>query len=112
MRVAPDRFGKLPGFLVTDVTWRCTNQSRNCVFLHVFAHVDANHRILVVEQKLRQRTRQFSFSDTGGPEKNKRADRAIRILQSSAGATNSVRDRLDRGVLSDNALMQMFFEPQ
>ena len=40
------------------------------MFFHVFRHVDANHVVLVVEQKFRESTRQFGFSDAGWTEKD------------------------------------------
>ena len=71
IRLAPNGFGELPAFFVTDVSGRRADQARDRVFLHVFAHVDADHGVLVVEQKFRQRARQFGFPDAGRPEKNK-----------------------------------------
>jgi hypothetical protein len=67
---APHGFGKLAAFLVADVTrWR-TDQARHRVFLHVFAHVDADHGVLVIEQKFRERAGQFRFANASGSEKN------------------------------------------
>jgi hypothetical protein len=40
------------------------------VFLHVFAHVDTDHGVLVIEQEFRQRAGQFRFADTSRSEKN------------------------------------------
>src|SRR2546430_17703398 len=93
---APDGFGKLAAFLVTDVTRRRADQSRDGVFLHVLAHVDPDHGVLVVEQKFRERSRQFGFADAGRSEKNKRAERTTWVLQTGASAADCVRNRFDR----------------
>ena len=82
------------------------------MLLHVFAHVDSDHGLLVVEQKLRQRPRQFRFADARRPEKNEGTDRAVLVLQPRARSANRIRHRFDRGVLADDALVQMFLEPQ
>ena len=105
IRPAPNRFGQLPAFFVADITRRRADQSRDRVLLHVFAHVDPDHGVLVVEQKFGERTRQFRFADAGRAEKNKRADRAIFILQTGAGATDGVRHGDDRFVLTNHALV-------
>src|SRR5256886_9482384 len=107
---APDGFGKLAAFLITDVTRRRADQSRDGVFLHILAHVDPDHGVLVVEQKFRERARQLGFADTGRAEKNERTNWAIRVLQTGAGATDGVGNGFDRFVLTDDALMQMFLE--
>ena len=101
---------KLAAFLVTDVSRRRADQSRDGVFLHVFAHVDPDHGVLVVEQKFRERAGQLRFADASWSEKNERAERAIRILQTGAGAAHGVRNGFDRFVLADDALMQMLFQ--
>jgi len=49
VRFAAHRFAKLPAFLVTDVARRRADESRNRVLLHIFAHVDPDHGLLVVE---------------------------------------------------------------
>src|SRR5207248_389944 len=62
---------KLSAFFVADVTRRRADQSRHGVSLHVFAHVDADHRVLVIEQKFRERARELSLTDPGWPQKNR-----------------------------------------
>jgi len=80
VRPAPDRFGKLTAFLVTNISRRRTDQSRHGVFLHVLTHVDPDHRVLVIEQKFGERAGQFRFADTGGSEKNEGTKRTIWVL--------------------------------
>ena len=106
---APHRFGELTGLVVADVARRRTDQARHGVLLLVLGHVDADHRLLVVEQELGQRACQLGLADAGRTQEEEAAERPIRILQSGAGAPNRVRHRLDRFVLADDALVQPLF---
>src|SRR5262245_10185990 len=104
IRAPAHRFGELTTLLVPDVSWRRTDEARDGVLLHVRGRVDAHHRVLVVEQEFGERTCRLGFSDTRRTEEDERADRPIRILQTSARASNGVRHSLDRLELTDDAL--------
>src|SRR6266480_3275296 len=60
VRMTPDLLGELPALLVSNVARGCADEPRHAVFLHVFAHVDADHQLLIVEEELRERSRSFS----------------------------------------------------
>ena len=66
-RVRPpaDGFGELAGLLVADVSRRRADQPRDRVLLLVLRHVDADHRLLVVEQELGERAGQLGLADAG-----------------------------------------------
>ena len=72
----PHRLGELPALLVADVAGRRADQARDRVLLAVLAHVDADHRPLVVEQELGQRLGQLGLADAGRPEEQERPGRA------------------------------------
>ena len=99
-------FGQLAAFLVADVAGRRADQPRDRVPLLVLRHVEPDHRALVVEHELGQRPRQLGLADAGRAEEDERADRTVRVLQAGARPAQSVRDRLDRLVLADHALVQ------
>ena len=65
VRPPPDGLGQLPGLLVADVSGRRADQPRHGVLLLVLRHVDADHRVLVVEQELGERPRQLGLADAG-----------------------------------------------
>ena len=46
---AAHRFTQLAPFFIADIARRSADEPRDGVFLHVFAHVDADHGILVIE---------------------------------------------------------------
>ena len=101
-------FAELPAFLVSDVAGRRADEPRDGVFLHVFAHVDADHRGLVVEEKFREGARQLGLPHAGRPEENEGADGAVGVLESAAGAAHGVRDGGDGLGLADDAVLEAF----
>ena len=70
VRLAPDGLAELSTLLVADVARRRADEPRNGVFLHVLAHVDADHRRFVVEQKLGQCAGELGLADAGWPHEN------------------------------------------
>ena len=112
VRAAADGFGEHAPFFVTDVARRGADQAADGVLFHELAHVEADHGVLVVEQHFGQGLAEFGFADAGGAEENERADRAIGILQAAAAAADGVGHGGDGFVLTDDALVQPFFEHQ
>ena len=65
VRPPPHRFGERAALLVADIARRRADQPRDRVLLHVFRHVDADQRVLVVEQECGQRLGQLGLADAG-----------------------------------------------
>ena len=93
VRPPAHRFGELSGLLVADVSGRRADHPRHRVLLLVLRHVDAHHRLLVVEQELGERARQLRLADAGRAEEQEAAERPVRILQAGARAADRVRRR-------------------
>ena len=72
--LAPHGLGELAALLVADVARRRADQARHGVLFHVLAHVDADHVLLGVEQRLGQRLGQLGLADAGGAEEDEGAD--------------------------------------
>src|SRR5829696_3259138 len=106
VRPAPDGLGELAALVVADVARRRTDQARDAVLLHVLRHVDADHRVLRVEEELGQRTGELGLADARRAQEEERADRAVGVLQAGARATDRVGHRADRLVLADDAVVQ------
>ena len=77
------------------------------MLLHVLGHVDAHHRVLVAEQELGERAGQLGLADARRAEEHERARGPLRVLQSGARAADRLGDDLDRGVLADDALVEL-----
>ena len=99
-------------FLVTDVAGRRADQPRHRMLLHVLRHVDANERVLVVEQELGQGLGQLGLADPRGPQEHERANGPVRVLQARARPTNGSRDRLDGFGLPDHAFLDLLLHAQ
>ena len=96
VRPPPNGFRELTALLESDVARRRADETRDGVLLHVLRHVDAHHRVLVVEQELGQRARGLRLSHAGRPEEDERPDRPVRILKSRARAPHGVGHRFAR----------------
>ena len=84
VRTATHGLGELAAFFVAHVTRRRADEPRHGMLLHVLRHVDAHHRVFVVEQEFSERLGGLRLAHTGRPQKNKGADRTIGILQPGA----------------------------
>ena len=103
VRPAADGLGQLPALLESDITGRRADEPRHRVSLHVLAHVDPHHRLLVVEQEAGEGAGRLRLADARGPEKNERTDWTIGVLKPRARTTNGVRHRVDRYRLTNDA---------
>ena len=62
---SPDRFRERAALVIADVPRRRADQTRDRVLLHVFGHIQPNHRGLVIEQILGQRLGKLGLADAG-----------------------------------------------
>src|SRR5690606_23344566 len=82
-------------------------QPRDGVLLHVLAHVDSYHRVLVVEHELGERPRELRLSDARRPEEEERSYRPVRVRQPRTRPPESVRHCGDCVFLPDDAEMEV-----
>ena len=83
---AADGLGQLAAFVVADVARRRADQARDGVLLHVLAHVDADHGVLVVEEEFGEGARGFGLADAGGAEEDEAADGLLGIAEAGAAS--------------------------
>ena len=107
---APHRFGELAAFLVAHIARRRSDQAADGVLLHVFAHVDAHHRLLAVKQLGGQGFGKLGLAHTGGAQEQEGGNRPIRIGQPRPGALDGIGHRCDRLLLTNHPRMQFVFE--
>jgi hypothetical protein len=74
--------------------------------LHELAHVEARHRLLVVEEELGERLGELGLAHAARPEKEEAADRACPgSLQAHTPTTDGLRDERLHGLfLANDAL--------
>ena len=109
---APHCFGQHTAFVIADIARRGTDQTGHRVFLHELGHVDAHHRVVVVEQEIRHGLGQLGLTHAGRAEEQERAQRAAFVIQARTRTTHGVGNGGDGGILTDHAGVQIIFHPQ
>ena len=112
IEAATDRFSQHTTFIITDIPRRCANKSRDRVLLHEFTHVDADHRLIIVEQEFRQSLGQLGLAHARWAQEQEAAKRAVRILQAGTRTSHSFGHSLDGLFLPDHALAEQLFHLQ
>ena len=79
---------------------------------HVFAHVEAHHRVLIRKERFRQCAGKLRLSHARWAKENVGADRPAGILQPGAGAADGAGNGGNSLVLPDDAPVQRFFQVQ
>ena len=110
VRAPTHRLSQLTSLFVADIARGRTDESRDGELLAVLAHVDADEGLLVVEQVLGERLREFGFPDAGRAEKHEGAGWLARITDAGARATHRLGDCLHGILLADEALSELRFE--
>ena len=104
--LAAHGLGELTAFLIADVSWRRTDEAGHRELLHVFAHVEADHVVLSIEQRFGKGLAQFGLAHAGGAEEDEGAQGAMRVGQTGTGPQHGVGHGLHGLVLTDHALME------
>ena len=106
VRPAADGLGELAALVVANVARGRADQAGHGVLLHVLGHVEAHHRVLVVEEELGKGSRELGLADAGRAHEEERPDRPAGVAEAGAGAAHGVRHQEQRLVLADHALAQ------
>ena len=80
------------------------------MLLHIFRHIDADHRLLAAKHHLGEYLGQLRLADAGRTKEQEGTDRARRVLQTNSSALDRLRHRRDRLILSDHTLMQRLLQ--
>ena len=102
-------FGERPSFFITDVPGGGSDQPRDRVSFHVFAHVNADHGLLVVEQKFRECFGCLGFAYARRTQEQERPHGTMAFFQTDSGASDRVCDHLERALLADDAPAESLF---
>ena len=84
VRATANRLGELTALLVADVPGRCADEAAHRVLVVELAHVEAQHRALVVEEELGERARELGLAYAGRAEEEEAADRAVLVTEPRA----------------------------
>ena len=79
-----DGLGEYAAFFIANIARRSADQPRHSMLLHEFRHVDADHRVRVIEQEFSERLGQLRLTDAGRPKKQEGTEWAVRVLQAGA----------------------------
>ena len=74
---APNSFRQRAAFLIADIAGRGTDQPRDRVLLHIFGHIDADHRGFIIEHIRGKRFGEFGFANPRRPQKHERTNWTI-----------------------------------
>ena len=107
-----DRLGQLAALFISDVARRRADQSRDGILFHILGHIDSDHVLLIVEQRLCESLCKLRLADAGGSEEQERADRPRRVLDARLRAHNCLADLGHSLILSDHSLVKLRIEMQ
>ena len=107
---SPHGLRQLAALVVAHISGRRSDEPGHGVLLHVLAHVDADHIVLIVEQRLRQGLGQLRLAHAGGAQEQEGADGLGGILDARLGAENGLRHLLHALVLADHPLVEQFVQ--
>ena len=105
-------FCQLTAFLITDITRRCTRQTRHIEFFHILRHIKPDERVLIAKQKFGQNLCQLGFSHTGWAEKEKAPNRSFHIFQTRAGPADRLGKHFDGFFLPYHFTSQLLLHVQ
>src|SRR5262245_19788478 len=109
IRTSANALGEISAFVITDISRRSSDQSGNGMLLHVFGHIDTDHRALVIEKKLGESSCSLGLSNTCRSEEHEHTDGAVAILETCAITACGIRDSLQRQVLADDPSTEKVF---
>ncbi len=112
IRSAANGFGQLTAFLIADIARRRSNQSGYRVLLHIFAHINADHVVFVIEQSFCQSFCQLGFTHTGRTQEEEGTDWTVRVGDACPRTQDCFTDQAHRFVLSHHVLVQDVFHVQ
>src|SRR5829696_344472 len=108
----PHLLRELSSLFVADVAWRRADEAAHRVALLELGHVYPDHGVLLAEEVLGESTGELGLADSCRTEEYKAADGALGVLYASPGAPDGLGHRPDRGLLSDDPLVQHALQAQ
>ena len=110
IRFSPHLLRQLSALVVTDVARRRADQPRDRVLFHIFAHIDADHRLLAAEDRLGERAAQLRLAHARRSQEQERAHGPLWVLHACPPPPHRAGDRAHSLVLPHDALVQRVLE--
>ena len=107
VRVATHLFSQLASFFVTNISWRGADQFSNGMFLHVFAHIKANHTVCRTEEFDSQLFGQLCLPDASRSNKEEATDWTVGRSKSYPITTDSLSNFFNSLILADYMSLQI-----
>ena len=110
MRGSTNSVRELTAIIKTDIARGRTDQPRYGMPLHVFAHVESDHRLRVAEVRLGQRLGDEGLADARRPGEDETRDRFLGRAHADSRPTNRSRYRRHGTILAYQILMELLLE--
>ena len=65
IRFTPYSFCQLATFFISDISGRCSDESGHGELLHVLTHINSDHVVLIIKERLCQRLGKLCLTNTG-----------------------------------------------
>src|SRR5699024_5877422 len=103
---AANCFGQLTAFLITNISWRRSDQTGDGVLLHILTHIDTDHVVFIIKQGLCKGLCKLMLTNTGRTQEEEGTNCTVRVGDTSSGTKDCFADKADCLILSHNVLMQ------
>ena len=110
IRLPSNSLCQLSSLLITNISWRRTNQSGYRMLLHIFWHINSNQSILIIKQSICKRFCKLSLSYSSRSKEKEGSNWSIRIFKSSPRTANSIRYEMNSLFLSNDRFFQNFLK--
>ncbi len=85
-----DHFRERPALFVSDISWRRADKLRDGVPFHIFGHIKADERLVVVKHELRKRPRELRLSHSRRTQEDERADWSVFFVDARSRAPDRI----------------------
>src|SRR5579875_605645 len=112
MRAPPQLACQLTLLVITNVTRRRADHTRDSMLFHVLGHIDANQMLIGTKYFGCQRPRKLRFANPGRTQKQEDASWPIAWLQTGPRHLDRLRHARDCFILADHSPLQEDFKIQ
>ena len=103
-----NRLCKLSAFVISDISRRCSYQTRHWVFLHIFAHINTNHIALIIKQTLRKCFCKLCLTYPGRSQEQEWSDWFRRIFDTCFRTDNRLCYFCNPFILPNDTFVEFF----